>query len=124
MFYREMEKQGLKHNLVLISIDDRFIEKVYDSFEVSVSLEELQGIANKCLANEWLSRNTMGDPFSNLNLSQKGLGVVRSKQLQREQNNTLFKKTSNFATKHKALVGVLLSLIGLGVFVLKIHYWS
>lgn len=107
LFYREMEEKGIKSHLVLISIDDRLVESLYDKDGVSITLAKLRTLTNKCLANEWLKRNFLSEHYYKLNLTDKGLGIVLSKRAIKDKNKTLFQKTSNFAKTHKALIGLL-----------------
>lgn len=119
LYYKRMEKLGQKHNITRVTVDDRMVEDIYSELDKEVTIDELQSLANKCIANEWLNRNTLGNPFANLSLSQKGLGVVRSKQIEQKINKTQFQKLSTFAKNHKALTSLILGISGFVLLIFK-----
>ena len=114
IFVREMESHGVSHKLIRIDIDDALVAQMGAFLFIKVSLEEMQRLADKCFANEWLEHAYMGAQYGGLQLTTSGFGVVRSKQRKQESlaKRSIAKKTSDYVEDHKGLVIVLGILIG------------
>lgn len=76
---------------------------------VDVSLEQIQRLADKCLANEWLKLNAMGSQYKNLSLTTAGFGVVRSRVCVDDAlaRRSHFKKISDYVEDHKGIFALL-----------------
>ena len=106
IFYQAMLKEGVKHNLIRITLDHRTIEDIYETTSYSATEDEIQKLIDICLANNWLEQKTIGvGQYNNLQLTTTGLGVVTSKRRQKENENqkTFMKKTSEYIEDHKGL---------------------
>jgi len=99
MFVIQMETQGFSHNLIYDSIEQDFTKKLNNYYSENYSLEEMHVAANKCLAHEWLKRNSVGAGlYGDLSITQKGLGVVNSKRkkVKEEKENVPNVTNNNF----------------------------
>jgi hypothetical protein len=118
IFVTEMEQRGVKRNLISFDIDEKMAVAVSDKIGVPVTLEEIQKLADRCLANEWLEHRVMAGKYGQLELTASGFGVVRSRQRKQEMlaNRSLMKKTSDYIEDHKGLfiaLGVAIGLAGI-----------
>lgn len=119
LFYQEMLTTGQSSNLVRFTVNARMVETVYDNSKKLVTENELKKFADVCLANDWLKHTTMGvGKYGNLQLTTVGLGVVKSKQKQKElsNNKSTLKKVSDYIEDHKGLfvfLGFVIALVGL-----------
>lgn len=107
-FVEHLEANGLTNRLYSVSISQAFVDKLNSRYGTCHSLEELLKANDKCLANEWIelqSKTLDRQRHSNLGITQKGIGVVRSKRLSIEQkaSRSLLKKTSDYIEDHKGL---------------------
>src|SRR4051812_49242553 len=84
MYVLEMERQGVNRGLVRLDIDTTLAANMAKELGVTVSLERLQRLADKCLANEWLEHKVLAGQYGQLSLTTSGQGVVRSRQLKAE----------------------------------------
>ena len=118
LYVGEMESQGANRNLVTISIDEGMASKLHDKLGVKVTLENLQRLADICLANEWLEHRFLAGKYGELGLTTTGYGVVRSRQRKAElqANRSVFKKVSDYIEDHKGLfiaLGAAVAVVGL-----------
>ncbi len=120
LYVSEMESQGANRNLVRLSVDDSMVTALREKIGGEVTLEKLQRLADKCLANEWLEHRVMAGKYGHgqLGLTTTGLGVVRSRQRKEEAlaNRTLLKKASDYIEDHKGLfvaLGAAVAVAGL-----------
>lgn len=90
LFYQEMLEQGQASNLVRLSVGARMVEGIYDKSGISLPEDDLQRMADICLANSWVKHTSLGaGQYGNLQLTTTGFGVAKSKRKQAEQlNNT------------------------------------
>lgn len=100
-----MEKEGTNYKTVTFNIDNDQVEEIYDFIGKEYTIEQLEGAVDICLAHEWIEHRSMSGKYNNLGLTEKGIGVVRSKRKQKEilNNRTLLKKTSDYIEDHKGL---------------------
>ena len=114
-----MINEGLKHNLVRLSINARMVEGIYDDKSISVTESQLQNLSKICTANDWIECNVFGGvAYSNLQLTSTGVGVAKSKQMQKDQlKNRIFqKKVSDYIVSHGGLftlITIVIALVGL-----------
>ena len=119
LFTAEMEREGVNHKLVRLDIDSAVAEQMTKALYTPVTLEDLQRLADKCLANEWLEHAAMGaGKYGYLVLTSTGVGVIRSRQRKKEvlDARTTLKKISDYIEDHKGLfvaLGALIALAGL-----------
>lgn len=100
-----MEREGIHYKLVSFNVDDGQIEEIYDFLGKEYPLEDLEKAADVCLAHEWIKRQYYSDKYKDLALTEKGVGVVRSKRKQYELLNSRspLKKVSDYIEDHKGL---------------------
>ncbi|MBV5326988.1 MAG: hypothetical protein JZU65_05025 [Chlorobium sp.] len=117
IFVDEMESEGLGRKLIRLSVDDAFAGPLSAKLGLSTSLEPLQKLADRCLANEWLEHTVLGcGQYGFLAITATGLGVVRSRQKSEEvkRSRSNLKKVSDAIEDHKGLfiaLGALLALV-------------
>ncbi len=123
VFYQEMIRNGNTYKDTTIKIDNKLVEDIYENHNVSLTLNDLKELTKICKANDWLEYGaTMC--VASYRLSLSGLGVVKSKRLQKEtsQKRNLLKKLSDSIEEHKGLFVLLTVLIAFAV--LLIRYWN
>ena len=123
IFVDEMESEGLSRKLIRLSVDDAFVGRLSAKLGVSTSLEPLQKLTDRCLANEWLEHTSMGcGQYGFLAITTTGLGVVRSKQKSEEvkRSRSNLKKLSDVIEDHKGLFIALGALLALATVALKL----
>lgn len=105
-FVDTMEKEGHTINIVHISFTDSEREIINQKYKIQITIEKMEEVLNRLLSHEYLKYTTMGgEPFSNLQLTLKGLGIVnsiRSKEEQKKQKSFL-KRASDYVEDHKGL---------------------
>lgn len=117
LYVDEMEREGANKNLVRISIDGALVEVFCAKHGTDITLEQLQKMADKCLANEWLEYRVLAGQYGMLGLTTAGFGVVRSRQRKQEAlaKRTTLKKMSDYIEDHKGLfvaIGIAIALAG------------
>ncbi len=117
LFVDEMERQGSNRKLVRLDIDDSFVGQLM-ALGLETTIAQAQRLADRCLANEWLEHTVMGGKYISLSLTAAGFGVVRSRQLRKQQldGRGFLKKVSDYIEDHKGLfvaLGVVIALAGL-----------
>lgn len=123
IFVDKMESEGASRKLIRLSVDDAFVEHLNDKLGVATSLEPIQKLTDRCLANEWLEHTILGSgKYGFLAITAMGLGVVRSKQKSEEmkQSRSNLKKLSDAIEDHKGLFIVLGALLALATVALKL----
>ena len=122
LFYQEMIKNGDSYKSTRLTVNNKLVEEIYENHQVSLTLDELKKLANLSKANDWLDYDAMCECCYKLSIS--GLGVVKSKRLQKEQykKRSLLKKLSDSIEEHKGLF-VLLGVV-IAFAVLLIRYWN
>ena len=123
MFVFEMERHGVNRKLVRMDLDEEAALQIGEKLSVSVSLQRLQTLADKCLAQEWIEHTSIGpNQYSALAITASGLGVVRSRQRKSEimTNRSLLKKVSDFVEDHKGLFAIIGIILAATTLVLKL----
>jgi len=120
-----LEEKGVSHKLEMFTINESLVVRINYKFSTSFSIIELQKAADKCTAHEWIEKITKeiaGNKHTNLGITQKGIGVARSKRMADEikAKRSFFKKASDYIEDHKGLFILLGSIIGLTMLALKI----
>lgn len=115
---RFMEKEGVTRDLVFFGIDEQLVNEIYDLSGKQFSVVELQKAADVCLAHEWIRHTSIGKKYQRLAITEKGVGIVRSKRKQEieKKSRTLLKKTSDYIEEHKGLLtflGVVIAIVTL-----------
>lgn len=119
VYVEEMERRGESRKFVRLSVDDSFAVRMGSKLGSEVTLEQVQSLTDRCLANEWLEHTGIGaGKYGNLALTTSGFGVVRSRQLHREilATRSFIKRASDCIEDHKGLfiaLGVAIGLVGL-----------
>lgn len=126
MFVDEMESRGENRNLVRLDVDEALADRFKQKSGKSITVESLQKLADKCLANEWLEHRVMGGKYHQLGLSTAGVGVVRSRQRKREilSNRSAMKKASDYIEEHKGLFVLLGVAVALAGVLARLFMWS
>jgi hypothetical protein len=76
VFYYEMVARGLSYDAVFLSVDESMVGLLDEEYNIKGTLEDLEKIADVCIANKWLQR-TSADPYYNfLSLTEKGLQKI------------------------------------------------
>jgi len=122
LFYQEMIKNGDSYKSTRLTVNNKLVEEIYENHQVSLTLDELKKLANLSKANDWIDYGAMCGCCYKLSIS--GLGVVKSKRLQKEQykKRSLLKKLSDSIEEHNGLF-VLLGVV-IAFAVLLIRYWN
>ena len=120
-----LEEKGVTHKLEMFTINESLLSKVNQKFNTQFSLPDFEKAADKCLAHEWIEKITKDlaiNKYNNLGITQKGIGVARSKRKADElkANRNFLKKASDYVEEHKGLFILLGSIIGLTMLGLKI----
>ena len=117
-----MEKEGVKPNLVIFNIDHEQIEDIYDNTGREYSIDQLKKAADYCFVHGFIDHRSISDKYSELRLTEKGMGIVRSKRKQQEilRNRSLLKKLSDYIEDHKGLFVFLSATIALVTLILSI----
>lgn len=123
LFVDEMESEGVSRKLIRLSVDDAFVGRLSDKLGMAISLEPIQRLVDRCLANEWLEHTSLGTgKYGFLAITATGLGVVRSKQKSEEvkRSRSNLKKLSDAIEDHKGLFIALGALLALATVALKL----
>ncbi|WP_196140641.1 hypothetical protein [Aliikangiella sp. G2MR2-5] len=117
-----MDENGLTYKLVDFSIDESMTEEVNNKFKTSFTLDELEKATDKCLSHEWVNYRAMGQKYGFLGITQKGVGVARSKRKSDElkSQRSWFKKFSDYIEDHKGVFILIGSIVALVTLSLKI----
>ena len=119
-----MEEKGLTQKVVTFGVDEPLVNEIYESTGIQYSIESLRSAVDVCLAHEWIEKATMGGGnYRSLRITQKGIGVYRSKRLQEigNQDRSSLKKLSDYIEDHKGLFIVLGFAVTLITLVIKIY---
>ena len=76
LFYDEMVAQSVTREQVFLSIEEEAAEKLSQKLKIPVSVEEVQKLADVCIANEWLERTTADPNYKYLSLTENGLQII------------------------------------------------
>lgn len=119
-----MEESGANRNIVWFDVDQKLADEIYSMTGIQYSIPDLRKAADKCLAHEWITHTTLGSKYEHLQITEKGLGIVISKQRTQHQKDSrgLLKKFSDLIVDHKGIFLLLSFLGGLAGFLL-VHYW-
>lgn len=120
-----LEEKGVTHKLEMFSINESLLSEINLRFSTDFSLSDFQKAADKCLAHEWIEKITKelaANKYNNLGITQKGIGVARSKRKADElkASRNILKKASDYVEEHKGIFILLGSIIGLTMLGLKI----
>jgi hypothetical protein len=119
LFYEEMLAQGQAYNLIRLSANARMVENIYEKMGILITENELQQVADICLANSWVQHTVMGvGKYGYLQLTSTGFGVAKSKKMQSEilSKKSFFRKTSDYIVEHKGwfiFLGFIVAVLGL-----------
>lgn len=75
-FYDEMQTRGVTRTEVFLTLEDEAAAQLSQKLGATVSLEEVQKLADICIANEWLERTTADIHYKYLSLTEAGLQVI------------------------------------------------
>lgn len=111
-----MEKNGTIRHALFFDIDEKLVNEIYDFTGKQYSLQELKIAADKCFAHEWIEHRSLGAQYGSLGITEKGLGVVRSKRKQEsdKRGRSALKKISDYIEDHKGLfvfLGLVIALV-------------
>jgi hypothetical protein len=123
IFFQKMLREGKTYNLIHLSVNASMVEHVYDETKISVTENDLQRVANFCIANNWVKQTTVTSQYGGLQLTTTGVGIVKSKQKQKEllKNRSIMKKTSDYIEDHKGLFILLGFILALATLLLKYY---
>lgn len=123
VYVEEMERIGKSRKFVRFSIDDSMAVRIGSKLGFEVTLEQVQALADRCLANEWLEYTSLGaGKYGNLIITTSGFGIVRSRHRQREilAARSFLKRVSDYIVDHKGLFIVLGAAIALASLLVKL----
>lgn len=80
LFYDEMKAQGVTREVVFLSIEEDAAAQLSQKLKQPVHLEQMQKLADICIANEWLERTTADPHYKYLSLTEAGLQIVLANQ--------------------------------------------
>jgi hypothetical protein len=60
IYVEEMEQRGETRNLIRLNVDDTMATRLSSKTGEKVSLKQIQRLADRCLANEWLEYTAIG----------------------------------------------------------------
>lgn len=118
LFVLQMEENGVPRNVIHLDVDQAAVDMMRDKLNVVTTLEDVQRLADKCLAHEWLEHRFLGaGQYGSLSLTATGHGVVRSLQIKEaaKASRSFLKRASDYVEDHKGLfvvVGVLIAITG------------
>lgn len=110
-----MEKNGANYKNVTFNIDHELVEEIYESTGKEFLITELEKSADICLAHEWIKYRNLSKNYNGLGITEKGVGVVRSKRKSFALRNSrsLARKASDYIEDHKGLFAFLSITIAL-----------
>ena len=117
IFVDRMEEEGLTLNSINLNIDNSMVEKINRAKGTNIDLRQLQDLASKCIANEWLVRLETNKSYTSLQLTTKGHGIIKSREALAKR--TWLKKAADFGQDHNGLVwifGAISAIIALAKF--------
>ena len=82
VFYEEMKAQGTSRNNVFLSIDDNMLAIMRHKFGAEVRIEDIQVLADICIANQWMERTTADPHYNFLSLTDAGLQIIILREYQ------------------------------------------
>jgi hypothetical protein len=115
------EENGSLYKNFHFDINHKLVEELYKKYRLEPTIEELETIADRCYAREWLEHTYLGSgKYNGLKLTQKGMGVAISKRKVEEKKNdrTRLKKASDYIEEYKGifiLLAVLTAIAGVAV---------
>lgn len=76
LFYDEMIAQSVTREKVFLSLEEELAAVLSEKLGTVVSVEEMQKLADICIANEWLERTTADPNYKYLSLTENGLQIL------------------------------------------------
>ncbi|KTC82210.1 hypothetical protein Lche_0474 [Legionella cherrii] len=76
LFYDEMKNRGTTRDQVFLSMEEDAAAMLSQKIQRPVSVEEVQKLADICIANEWLERTTADPHYKYLSLTEAGLQII------------------------------------------------
>lgn len=118
-----MENEGINRKLVSFNIDEELVNEIYETTGIQYSINELESATDKCLAHEWIDHSSIGEKYHSLRITEKGVGIVRSKRRQEadKKNRSVIKKISDYIEEHKGIFIFLAFTIALTSLLLKVY---
>ena len=122
VFFDGMQKEGVNHNIYRRNIDESFVSNINSDIEANLSLSDCEQLADICLANDWLKHTATAGKYGQLRLTTSGVGVVKSKQIQKEvrENRSLLKKISDYINDHSGIFVLLSFAVSLFILIVAI----
>jgi hypothetical protein len=125
VFVDEMEALGMNRQLVRLTVDAEFAERLSVKLKVPIALDFVKQLTDRCLANEWLEHTSLGaGQYAMLRITTTGFGVVRSTQRSEElkSSRSAIKKLSDVIEEHKGLFIAIGAIAALATVVAKLHF--
>ena len=73
IFYDEMTARGSDLNNVFLSVDGNMMTHLKDTYDIDITINELEDAARVCIASRWLERTTADPYFNYLSMTENGL---------------------------------------------------
>ena len=82
IFYNEMKAKGSSRDEVYLSVDEGMLGIMRHQFGDQIQIEDIEVLADICIANEWLERTTADQYYNFLSLTEAGLQMSIARQYQ------------------------------------------
>lgn len=76
LFYDEMIDKSVTRDQVFLSLEEEATAQISAKLGYPVLVEDVQKLADVCIANEWLERTTADIHYKYLSLTEAGLQVL------------------------------------------------
>lgn len=80
LFYDEMVEKSVTRDAVFLNLEEPAAAILSKKLNVNVPVEEMQKLADVCIANEWLERTTADIHYKFLSLTEAGLQMIIANQ--------------------------------------------
>lgn len=116
-----MESTGSTYKTVTFAVDQEMANEINSRHGTKYSVEELEKAADKCIAREWIERQTIHGGYMNLGITLKGVGaaISRAKSEELKVSRSTLKKVSDYIEDHKGLFVALGFIVALATFISK-----
>lgn len=110
-----MEANGVTAKEVTFSADQQLADEINSKYGTCYSVGDVEKLVDKCIANEWVTHQALGEKYKHLGITTKGIGAARSRARTEEikASRTVLKKASDYIEDHKGLFLVLSFLVAL-----------
>ena len=65
-----MEANGATEKVVIFAVDQQFADEINSKYGTSYSIGDLEKAVDKCVANEWVAHQALGERYKYLSITQ------------------------------------------------------